>query len=126
MKRIINNLLLAIVIIFAAVSCYYDNEEALNPRRTPPCDTTNVTFTGTILPMLAVKCLVCHSIFNSINLGNNIMLETYDQVRLRAYQIDGAINNRDGYFAMPHDSARLSDCLIMQFEIWLKDGTPDN
>ncbi len=126
MKRILKYSLTVAAIIFTAASCYYDNEEALNPRRNPPCDTSNVTFSGTILPILSAKCLVCHSIFASINLGNNIMLETWDQVKRRAYQIDGAINNRDGYFAMPHDSARLNDCLILQYETWLRDGTPNN
>ena len=57
MKRKYLFLLLPVIVI----SCYYDNEEALYPSAGNGCDTLEVSFNNTIVPILSTYCYTCHS-----------------------------------------------------------------
>ena len=61
MKRLYSPLTIVAIILVLLGSCYYDSEEALYPVINSACDTTNVTFSGTIVSLLANNCLSCHS-----------------------------------------------------------------
>ena len=115
---------------FAAIlaligSCYYHNEEDLYPE-SASCDTLNVTFSGKIVPLLANNCLTCHSNANAPTFANGIRLEDYDDVKIMATAISGAINHSASHLPMPKDRPKLKACLITQFDIWVRIGTPDN
>jgi hypothetical protein len=105
-------------------SCRYDNEEDLYPLAT--CDTLNVTFSGTIAPILANNCLTCHSNSLAASSGNNIRLENYADVHAMSVSILGAINHQPPYSPMPKNGRMLNDCLITQFEIWVREGALNN
>ncbi|MBG0857913.1 MAG: hypothetical protein IQL11_00310 [Bacteroidales bacterium] len=115
-----------VTFLLSATSCYYDNEEALYPSLNTACDTTNVTFSGKIVPMLANNCLSCHSNATAATSGNGIRLEDFADVRSQAAAISGAINHTGTYSPMPKNGSKLKPCLITQFEIWFKNGTPNN
>lgn len=117
---------IAITVIVLLASCYYDNEEALYPSYNTLCDTTNVTFSSTIAPMLSSNCLSCHSNSSAASLGNNIRLEDYADVQIRATAIAGSIKHTGTYSPMPKNGGKLMDCSIIQFDIWVKKGMPDN
>ncbi|HNW53110.1 MAG TPA: hypothetical protein PKN21_02525, partial [Bacteroidales bacterium] len=53
---------LALIIALALTlgGCYYDNEEDLY-LGSSGCDTTNVTYSGTVVPVFAGYCNSCHS-----------------------------------------------------------------
>lgn len=123
MKKLI---IIALVILSG---CYYDNEEELYPYK-PDCDTTNVTFSGTILPLINSNCKVCHS-------GSapeaNIRLEGYatisTQAKIPAGQagsLYGAVSHDPGNSPMPKSGTKLSDCNISKIKAWIDAGTPDN
>ena len=38
----------------------------------------------------------------------------------------GAIRNLPGYSAMPKNGGMLDSCSIIQFEVWVRNGKPDN
>jgi hypothetical protein len=114
------------VIAFLCITCYYDNEEYLYPELNTECDTTNVTFSGTISVMLGNYCLSCHSNATAANFGNNIRLEDYSDVKAQNQRVLGSIKHESGFSPMPKSGAKLNECLITQFGIWVKDGTPNN
>lgn len=126
MKQLPKTLILLFLIIFTAVSCYYDSEESLYPSLGSSCDTANVTFSVQVSEILANNCLSCHSNSTAASSGNGIRLEDYADVKAKTAAISGAIKHNSGYSPMPKNSGKLNNCLITQFDIWVRNGTPDN
>jgi hypothetical protein len=124
MKRIIVPLIIILILFF--VSCYYDNEEALYPSLSSACDTLNVTFTGSIVPMLGSNCMSCHSNSSASSFGNNIRLQDYSDVKTHATAVAGSIKHTGSYSPMPKNGGMLKQCLIRQFDIWVSDGMLNN
>ncbi len=123
MKRFFVSLVLTGIFMFFFASCYYDNEEALYPDLNSSCDTTNVTYSGTIEAILTDNCYSCHSDANSA-FGGNVHLQSVTDVISNSSKITVAIR-RTGASPMP-PSGKLNSCAITQFEIWVKQGTPNN
>lgn len=88
----------------------------------PECDTVNVTYPGTIQPLLGQFCLDCHS---GPTPEGGLNFEDYETVAFVAQsgQLLGAIRHEAGYSAMPPSGIMLSDCDIAKFEIWIRDTT---
>ena len=126
MKNLIPVLLTFVIVLFLALSCYYDNEEALYPALNSTCDTVSVTFSGTIKPVLSNNCLACHSNSAASFAGNNIKLEDYTDVQSRTTAITGSINHTGSFSPMPKNGGKLNDCLIRQFDIWVQNGAQNN
>ncbi|MFA6235674.1 MAG: hypothetical protein WC824_16005 [Bacteroidota bacterium] len=106
--------------------CYYDSEEALYPRINDSCDTTDVTYAGSIVPILVNFCHSCHSNANAATFGENIRLQNYADVKANLEKLYGAITWTYGNSQMPKDSGKLSDCSIRTFEIWMAQGAPNS
>jgi len=126
--KIVNPLLI-IVAAFTVSSCYYDNEETLYPRQVT-CDTTNVSYAGTVKPIIDQHCLSCHS-GGAPSAG--ISLETYDDIASAAAipegsygSLLGVVKHSSGNSAMPKGANKLSDCNILRIEKWINDGTNNN
>lgn len=109
--------------------CYYDNEEELYPGE-KPCDTTNVTYSGTVLPVLQENCLVCHS---GGSPQGNISLDSYEAVREAALtpagqagSLYGAISWAPNNENMPRGGAQLPECTLRKIKIWIDAGAPNN
>ncbi len=90
-------LFLVSIITVIIVSCYYDSEEALYPSLSSSCDTANVTFSGTVVPILSNNCLTCHSNSTAASFGNNIRLENYADLKANAVAVQGSINYTGTY-----------------------------
>lgn len=123
MKRLFVSLAILGVFSLFFVSCYYDNEEALYPALSNSCDTTNVTFSGTIVPILKNNCYSCHSNANAA-FGANIHLEGYANVVTNSAKLIVSIK-QTGAKPMP-PSGKLRDCSITQFDIWIRTGMLNN
>ena len=126
MKRRLLYLALFIAGIILVHSCFYDSEEVLYPSLGSGCDTTNVTYSGKVVPILANNCLSCHSNAMAPSAGNNIALENYSDVVARAVSVSGAINQTGSYSPMPKNGSKLSACLISTFDIWVRNGKLNN
>jgi hypothetical protein len=95
------------------------------------CDTTNVTFSGTVFPIIQTNCIGCHS---GANPDGSLALTNYSQIRAAAidggFKLDGklfkAITHRPGVEPMPNNGDKLSDCNISQIRIWIENDAPDN
>lgn len=123
MKRIIKTGILLLALGFLQ-SCYWDNEEELYPMA-QPCDTTNVTYSGSIAPLLDANCASCH---NSSLPQGSVNLDNYGGVKVVADngRLWGAVNHSDGYSAMPQNRPKLNDCNLSKIRIWINDGALDN
>jgi hypothetical protein len=126
MKQLLYLFVTFVTILFFAASCYYDNEEALYPSLSSSCDTVNVTFSGKIVPLLANNCLSCHSNATAASAGNNIRLENYADVKARTAAVAGSVKHTGTYSPMPKNGGKINSCLINQFDIWVRNGAPDN
>jgi hypothetical protein len=126
MKRLFKYLLFAGIIAAGAGSCYYDSEEGLYPSLSQNCDTTSVTYSASVVPMLANNCLSCHSAAMAPSAGGNIALDTYANVAANAASISSAINQTGGLSPMPKNSTKLKACPITTFDIWVRKGKLNN
>lgn len=101
------------------------NQGAQNLFCQADCDTLNVTYSATIVPVLNTYCINCHS-------GNNpsggINLGSYQGVSVVASdgRLGGAVQHQPGYVPMPLGGAMLNDCALAQVMIWINDGFPEN
>jgi len=89
------------------------------------CDTTNVTYSTHIKPLIRDNCFGCH---NGPGAGGGIGLAIYDEVKAIADngKFIGVISHLQGYSPMPKNGSRLSDCQINMVSIWINQGAPDN
>ena len=124
MKRLIFSLATMAIISYFIGGCYYDNEEALYPELSSSCDTTNITFSGTIVPILSSNCYSCHSDANATAFGGGIHLEAIADVQSNSAKMLVSIN-QTGAKPMP-PSGKLKACSIKQVEIWVRKGMLNN
>lgn len=105
-------------------SCYYDNEEELYPNPVE-CDTTNISYSGTVVPILENNCYSCH---NTVNQQGGIVVDNYDDLRvvIDNGRFRGSINHLDGYSPMPQGGEKLNECNLTKINMWLDNGAPNN
>ena len=76
MKILETTLIATIVIMVMLVAgCFYDSEEYLFPTLNTQCDTVNITYAASVIPILDNHCLSCHSNSTAAAFGGNIALE---------------------------------------------------
>lgn len=126
MKRLYISIVIISISTLFLVSCYYDNEEALYPVIETSCDTTNVTYSGKIVSILNNNCYSCHSNKTSSAFGNNIRLENYSDVLANSVQITQSIKHIGPLTPMPNNGGKIKTCSISQWDIWVRDGMPNN
>ncbi len=121
-------IILPLVILLAFQSCYYDKEELLYPETSSTCDTTNVTFSKSVAPLLSQQCLSCHSNSTALSYGANIKLENYTDVKNYATngQLLGAVIHKTGYSPMPKGASKMTTCKTSTIRIWVNAGSPNN
>ena len=116
----------AILLLLGSLcSCSWENEETLYPE-SEICDTISVSFSEEVLPILTENCFACHSNVNAQDFAHVITLEDYEDIVASAPLIVGAINQLDGYPAMPKDGEKLDTCLINKFEAWVNSRPSAN
>lgn len=125
MKHIFRLLTFLFLISFLT-GCYYDNEERLYPTidSSNSCDTTNVTLSQSVMPILQSRCLGCHGASVANGLGSGINLETYSELTkwVNNGQLEGAINHSPGFMPMPQGASKLDDCSINKITAWINRG----
>jgi uncharacterized membrane protein len=89
------------------------------------CDTTNVTYSTSIKPMIQNNCQGCHS---GAAPGGGIDLSTYAGVKAIADngKFFGSISFLQGYSSMPKNGSKMTDCQINMVKIWINQGAPQN
>ena len=117
-----------IPVIFCALSiwffsCENQNEEDLFGKT--DCDTSQVSFSGYIVPLLENQCYRCHA---GANLIAPFSLEGYDNVltRVNSGQLQGALNHLPGYQSMPRGRPILPKCDLSKIDNWINEGAQNN
>ena len=124
MKKLLFPFVVGLMLASILTGCYYDNEEDL--YGTPgSCDTSNVTYSSTINPVLQQKCTSCHS---GSSPSGGILLDTYENTKVYAAngKLYGSISHTSGFSPMPSGQSKLDDCTLKHFEIWIRNGYPNN
>ncbi len=100
------------------------DQGARNNECTGGCDTTNVTYAGTIAPLMDNYCVGCHGAGNT----TGVTLTSYSGVAATAADgtLWGSVNHTGGYSAMPKGGDMLPDCHIDEIRIWLENGYPND
>lgn len=103
--------------------CYYDNEEDLYPNSF--CDTVNVTYSGTIDPIIQGKCAIpgCHVAGGDGSGDFTVFSDLADPATNGS--LLRSIRNEAGALGMP-PSGPLRDCEIRQIELWVASGSANN
>jgi hypothetical protein len=121
---IIKYVFISLLFSVSLTSCYYDKEDSVYPYDNL-CNTTNVTYSGTVEPILSQSCVGCHL---SDSPSGNVILDSYEAVKVHADngKLYGSINHDSGFSPMPKDGNKLSDCQISQIKAWIDKGSPNN
>ena len=111
------------IVIISLNSCYYDKADLLYPDKA--CDSTAVTYSTSVLPILSSNCISCHG---GSTPSAGINFSTYAGVK---QQVDngklwGAISHSPNYSPMPKNSNQLSSCNLSKIRIWISAGAPNN
>ena len=115
---------LAFLLLLFISSCYYDKEDKLYDQyyAFKNCDTTTVTYSHTIQPIIAAKCATsgCHTAGGSGN-GN---FDTYTGSKEKVD--NGSFLNRTVVLMNMPPSGGLTTCEISQIKKWIQIGAPNN
>ena len=117
-------LILLSVSLISLQSCFKDNEEDLYPGG-DDCNTENVSFSQTIMPVFTNNCVSCHS---GAGASGGIKLTNHTEIvaAIDGGRLIGAINHQSGFSAMPQGAPKLSDCTISQIDAWITLGKNNN
>lgn len=95
-----------------------------------PCDSVNVTFSGTVFPIIQNNCYGCHS---GPAPTSGISLTNYNEIKSAASipagnagSLLGVITWTSGNLPMPQNGNKLSVCNIAKIRKWIDDGMPEN
>lgn len=86
------------------------------------CDTTNVTYTNAISPIINQSCISCHA---AAEPSSGISLSNYAQVKTYVDNGSflGSVLHDPAYSAMP-EGGTLTNCEIKKIRNWVKLGAP--
>ncbi len=89
------------------------------------CDTTSVTFSGSILPLLNSTCAGCHS---GSSPSGGVSLTNHAEVvaAIGSNNLMPSIRQEAGASVMPPAGNPLNECQVQLFEIWIAEGMPNN
>lgn len=123
MKNRRNSFILFIALLSVIIfhSCTSDNYEDYYADL---CDTTNVTYSNTIFPILDNNCLVCHTAGSSPREG--VVLSDYES--LKEYVDNGKLLSsikHESEFPMP-PNRMLNSCSITLIELWINNGAKND
>ncbi len=120
MNRVYLIYIFFIGIIIGIQSCTYDNEVELYPQPVE-CDTTSVSYSAAIIPIMSNNCNGCHG---GAAPTAGVITDSYEGLKQIADdgRLWGAVNHEQGYSPMPKDLPKLNDCDLAQINIWINNG----
>ena len=118
-----------VVLLFG--SCYNDKYDKLYPAPSVTCDTTTITFTHDIMPILQANCNVaggCHDADGALVSGYDFT--SYDGFHGSATTsvLINDINGTPtaGHTAMPKSLPKMAQCDIDKMTRWVNQGSQNN
>lgn len=90
------------------------------------CDTTNVSYSNQVVPILVNNCYQCHQ---GAGASSGVDFSSYSAFKGWAAStpfVIGDLTGAPGFTPMPYGMPRLSDCDINTILAWIHQGTPNN
>lgn len=127
MKRIFLFFSILTVFLLLLDSCKKTSEDKLITVSVNTCDTTVVTYSTDIIPILQAKCYRCHGNGNTGGSGG-ILLEGYTSLAKWAANgfLVGNTSRLPGYVPMPYGEPKLPDCEVNKIAAWVHQGYKNN
>ncbi len=139
MKKIALILLFIAGCVYSFTGCVYDKKEVASVNT---CDTTSVSYSLTVAPVIATNCTSCHSTnAASFGSGGGIALDTYASLKSCAdsgwllpsinWQLNllpASYNTMTGLPAdnMPLGTPKLGTCDLNEVNAWVNQGAKNN
>ena len=127
MKRFL--IMAGIVAMFTG--CYNDKYSDLYPPVVNPCDTTTITYSNDIKPIIATGFFSprngCHDAVGGASSGYDFETNIGPLQAVAANgKLLGSVHWDPGFSQMPKNAPKLSDCEINKIERWVHLGAPNN
>lgn len=89
------------------------------------CDTSDVSYTRDIQPVIQNYCASCHSASSP---SGGVVLTTFQGVKTVADngKLVGSVFHLPGHYAMPPSGVKLPDCDLQKIKTWVDKGAPNN
>lgn len=87
------------------------------------CDTSNITYSGSISGIFSLCCLNCHGAGSNLDFSTYSLLNSY--LSINSQTLLNSINYVSGAQQMP-PSYKLDACTIKKIQIWISAGYPNN
>lgn len=119
-------IILFYILVGSLGSCYYDIEEELYPAyATNLCDTSNLSYSKDIEPLLSRACYNCHGA--GVDLGN-VTLEGYSSLEtyINDGSLIGSIKQSGGFSSMPKGGTKFNECSTNKVAVWIRQGALNN
>ncbi|AXE18263.1 hypothetical protein DR864_11165 [Runella rosea] len=87
-------------------------------------DTTNVTFSKSVKPLLDTYCVGCHKTGAS---SGSVLLDSYNSVKIYVdnQRLFGTMGSQQGYSPMP-PTGKLTDCQLLVVQKWILQGAKND
>ena len=104
----------------ALIEKWINDTTFINPPDTTDCDTSFVTYPGTIVPIFQANCITCHA---PPTPASGIDLTNFNDIAFIAQNgsLLAAIKHQAPYIPMPKDAPPLTACEITLIEKWIND-----
>ena len=89
------------------------------------CDTSEVSYSQQIAPILDTKCKGCHGTSNP-NAGLNLLEYSTVASTGKSGRLMGALSWSDGYVMMPQGMEKLPACELNMIQAWIDQGALNN
>lgn len=86
-----------------------------------PCNTSNVTYSNTIAPMMEKWCTGCHGA-NQPSAGINLTDRATVVSQASQGFLLGTVSHASGFVPMPPSGPKMDDCSIAQIKAWIDTG----
>ena len=127
--RKIKTLFITSTCILFISSCYFDKKDQIYPQATTStCDTSNITYTAVVAPIIQANCSVCHATSTANLSGAGIVLDNYNSMKpyiTNNFLINSIIQNGT-VPAMPLNAPKLDACSIKKISVWINNGALNN
>jgi hypothetical protein len=131
MKKVLFFLITSFVITTCILSCKKSSEDILSGGTV--CDTTIVSYSADIVPILQQNCYSCHGTGNTGGSGG-ILLEGYSNIITYANnrELSGDVSapsgasGGPGSTGMPYGGPQLPSCELNKILAWVHQGSTNN
>lgn len=105
--------------------CSKESEDKL--AGTTTCDTTSISYSLQVVPILQTNCYECHGSGNTAGSGG-IDLGSYTNLKVYADNgyLVGNVSHAPGYIGMPYGRPMLPSCEVNTIAAWVHQGTKNN